>query len=73
MPGTTGETFIQQLKQVQPDAPIFAISGSSEPNDQYKATERGFTFAYFPKPIDFSAMRALLKPLLVTADIAYAA
>ena len=72
MPGTTGDTFIQQLKQVQPDAPIIVISGS-EPNDQYEANERGFTLAFFPKPIDFSAMQALLKPLLVTPDIGYAA
>ena len=72
MPGITGETFIYQLNQVQPEAPVIVISGS-EPNDQYKTTGRGLPLAFFPKPIDFSAMRALLKPLLVTSDIGYAA
>ena len=72
MPGTTGTAFIQQLKQIQPAVPIIVISGR-EPTEQTEKNGRLSALAFFPKPIDYSALRAVLRSLLVPADMGHAA
>jgi DNA-binding response OmpR family regulator len=53
MPGTTGITFVRQLRQTQPEVPVIMVSGLTTQDEigaQLKAV------AFFPKPIDFAGL-----------------
>ena len=52
MPGTTGITFVRQLRQTQPEVPVIMVSGLTT-QDEIGALK---AVAFFPKPIDFAGL-----------------
>ena len=59
MPGRCGGAAIAELKRYAPDAPLIAVSGYGQAEDQRRSREAGFDY-HLVKPADFAKVQQIL-------------
>jgi DNA-binding NtrC family response regulator len=63
MPGTTGLTFVEQLRRTNPTVPVILISGGDLQRCEKQAAVLGIV-AVLPKPLDFAKLHRIIHEML---------
>ena len=67
LPGLSGFDICHEMKQINPNAYIIAMTGYTDLFDQQKCLSAGFDY-YFPKPFRFKHLMQLARDALEKVD-----